>query len=124
MSSEHTEIVRIGAGSFATVFVWQSHNNVVLKRVADPTRCAELRREYENLHLLQQTPFNLTVIPDCLDNSKAVFPAGDQENRQAFVSRIYLGKQCRESRFFNPLNFPLDATRLALLNLGIESNRT
>ncbi|XP_024515284.1 uncharacterized protein LOC9653386 [Selaginella moellendorffii] len=48
MTQEVTEIVRLGAGSFATVYVWQSRNNVAIKCLADASRFPELLDEFEN----------------------------------------------------------------------------
>lgn len=48
MTEETTDIVRIGAGSFATVYVLGSRNHVALKCVADPSRCSELLAEFQS----------------------------------------------------------------------------
>ena len=69
MSDEHTTIVRVGAGSFATVFVWQSHNHVVFKKVQSPSRGMhrQLSKEYDDLQLLHSVihrdSFNLFHVP-------------------------------------------------------------
>ena len=171
MSSEPTSIVRIGAGSFATVYVCQGYNNLAFKRVADPGRGAELRKEHDDLLLLYQTPQLLS--PDSLFkvprpdaffpsyaefrlatsisqpeleepalNDAAVctmervwpvprllaarirqlfFPEQHRGNEQLFLARLYLGREVRAaSRFFNPLNFPLDSSRLQQLQLPVD----
>lgn len=47
------------------------------------------------------------------------FPEGLKNDTRPFICRIYLGKKVRQqTRFFNHLNFPLDADRLAQLKLN------
>jgi hypothetical protein len=46
--------VRLGSGSFATVFVGEGRGCVVLKQVHDPTRNAELDKEHADLRLLHE----------------------------------------------------------------------
>lgn len=168
MSAEEVSIVRVGAGSFATAYVWQSYNSVVLKRVAEPLQNDVLLREYNNLHslhpqvgndLLFKVPKPMEHFPsysefrdtmglqaDYLEDAsmnpsgvysmerawpvppplaakirESFFPAGFKDNKQSFVARIYLGKECAEpKRFFNPLNFPIDAKRLSQLDVGVS----
>lgn len=49
MSEEGFNLARIGAGSFAEVFVWEGRNSVALKIVKDSSRCPELLREFQAL---------------------------------------------------------------------------
>lgn len=49
---EVLELVRIGAGSFATVKVLRPVEKQALKIVADPSRCADLKKEYADLQRL------------------------------------------------------------------------
>lgn len=46
--------MRLGSGSFATVFVGEGRGCVVLKQVHDPTRNAELDKEHTDLRLLHE----------------------------------------------------------------------
>ncbi|GAQ78122.1 hypothetical protein KFL_000080260 [Klebsormidium nitens] len=124
MSAEEVSIVRVGAGSFATAYVWQSYNSVVLKKVAEPLQNDVLLREYNRLQALYPQVGNelLFKVPKAMEHfpSYSFFPAGFKDNKQSFVARIYLGKDCTEpKRFFNPLNFPLDANRLSQLEVGV-----
>lgn len=49
---ESSVFYKIGAGSFADVFVWQGRDNMAIKRVADPARNAEVRKEFDDLTAL------------------------------------------------------------------------
>lgn len=50
MTQESTLPQRIGAGSFATIYVLGSHSHLALKCVADPGRCSELLEEFSTHH--------------------------------------------------------------------------
>lgn len=49
MTSEAHALCRLGAGSFAAVFTWQSRNGIAAKRVADLARGGEMQQEYDDL---------------------------------------------------------------------------
>ena len=175
MSGESHSLVRLGAGSFGTVYVWQGYQSVAVKVVADINSCGQLAQEYANLEHIQGVDHGLVISvprPMRLYNAfddfkeemqeilhmdasehvsgaacayvmervfapppavvslirKLFFPEPFKANRQYFVARLYLGQKPRSRdgrplRFFNPLNFPLDADRLNQLKLGVSTAR-
>ncbi len=49
VQDEKQVFLRVGAGSFATVYVIESHAYYAIKQVADPARSIELEKEHRDL---------------------------------------------------------------------------
>ncbi|XP_024519391.1 uncharacterized protein LOC112342192 [Selaginella moellendorffii] len=81
MTQEATEVVRLGAGSFATVYVWQSRNNLAIKCLADVSRIPDLLEEFENHRKVSRAcecAGNLFLVPKAMEFFPSLASLGER----------------------------------------------